>query len=140
MENPKDVQHFLQNHHGAVVSTVNFSGKPEAAFIYYTLDEESNFYFITKNQTRKAKNLEINKSVAIVISDEELMQTLQMEGTASLVEDSKLTIHIMNTWLERNITNKENWPPPLFKLNKGSLLIFKVKIDWTHLSDFRWAH
>lgn len=137
MDDLQKTQDFLKAHQGAVISTVSPEGKPQASFVYYVLDKDLNFYFITKNKTRKAENLMKNTSVAIVVNNESKMETLQMEGTVQLVDDAKLNFDIVNLWLEKNVTIKEGWPP-LFKMDKGSIIVFKVNLNWTKYSDFNW--
>jgi general stress protein 26 len=60
---------FLQSHTVAILSTVSPDNLPDAAVIYTLVDEQFNFFFITKSATTKAKNLENNKNAALTLGD-----------------------------------------------------------------------
>lgn len=77
---------FLWSHHTAVLATIKKGNKAHATTIYYLIDEHFNFYFITKDETLKFKNIEDNNSVALAISDEHELQTVQVEGTAEEIK------------------------------------------------------
>ena len=62
---------FLKEKQLAVVSTVSAEGKPESATVLYFIDDDFNFYFITRRNTRKFGNLQsTNNNVAIVVGTE----------------------------------------------------------------------
>src|SRR3989344_3534674 len=74
----------MQKSRLGVVSTVNQENKPESAFVYYTFDENLNIYFVTRDASRKYKNIFDNKNVAFITATENPPQTLQLEGLASV--------------------------------------------------------
>ena len=43
----KDIYLFLKQNKSAVISTVNLENMPEGAEIYYGIDKDFNFYFVT---------------------------------------------------------------------------------------------
>ena len=51
---------FLKDHKSAVVATASRSGEPEAATLFYAIDNDFTFNFITDKESRKYKNLKEN--------------------------------------------------------------------------------
>src|SRR5688572_25007525 len=80
---------FLRDRSIAVISTVSESGQPMAATIYFTSDENFNFFFMTKNFSRKYKNLETNPLVALVVGAENEPVTVQIQGKAEKITDAE---------------------------------------------------
>ncbi len=120
---------FLNEKEVAVISTISENNEPTAATILFSIDDDFNFYFITRRQTRKFKNLQINKSVAIVVGTELEPGTIQMQGEAQLLEGNEA-----ENFFKEISENKKD----LLKLYYGPYLlvpgldfaIFKVKINW----------
>lgn len=76
------INDFLKNHNTAVISTVNSKGTPDGATIYYTSKKNFEIYFVTPNNSQKAKNIKFNKEVVLTISDEDQKATMQLRGKA----------------------------------------------------------
>ena len=84
----------MQKSRLGVVSTVNQENKPESAFVYYTFDENLNIYFVTRDASRKYKNIFDNKNVAFITATENPPQTLQLEGLASVESSTDEQKHL----------------------------------------------
>ena len=78
---------FLQSNTMAAVSTASRGGQPELAFVYYITDEDLNFFFITRRDSQKFRNLSENWRLAAAVVDEDEMKTVQMAGTVEEVID-----------------------------------------------------
>ncbi|MCW2763413.1 MAG: hypothetical protein JWR85_3614 [Marmoricola sp.] len=51
-EHPHQKVHaFLRQHHMGVLSTVSSDGEPWGAAIYFIVDEDFTFYFVTRAET-----------------------------------------------------------------------------------------
>ena len=75
----QEILKFLKEKELAVVSTVSAASKPESATVIYFIDDELNFYFVTRRNTRKFENLQLNNNVAIVVGTELMPVTVQIE-------------------------------------------------------------
>lgn len=106
---------FLSTHRAATLATVTIKTKPDAATVFYIVDEELTIFFMTRIESRKFRNLEKQHVVSMVITDEKTMETIQLTGTAerieNLVEESGALTRL---WIAdyRN----PNWPGPAVKL------------------------
>ncbi|CAN5134304.1 hypothetical protein BH11PAT1_BH11PAT1_6600 [soil metagenome] len=134
----KEVYVYLKSLAIAVLSTVSSEGNPHAAVIYFISDEDLNFYFLTKSDTRKAKNLTSHSEAALTIVDPNSPRTIQVTGPVSEIEEPQMYINIMDKISEENAKgNNFFWPPPLSKLDSdGDLVLYKLTPNWLRYADF----
>lgn len=119
------VVEFLKNNATAVVSTC-VKNQPEAATVFYVIDDELNLYFVTRRSSRKFKNLSSNNKVAVVVgTDAQNPTTVQMEGEASYSVNLPAIAKLFKVvWKEKKLNN------PLLYLKGLDFSIFKVKPKW----------
>ena len=123
----KKAKDFLIQNKLCVISTVSLTGKPESAVCIYMSNENFDFYFVTRQQTRKFENLKNNKNVAIVVGTVAAPETIQIEGEVELVSGKKN--EFIETLVGRADLEELYYGP--FLLTKGAnFAIFKVKIKW----------
>jgi general stress protein 26 len=125
-----DVYWFLLSNRAASLATVSPQAVPHAATIYFIVDEKFNFYFSTHAQGRKFENLATNPKVAMTISNEKTVSTVQLTGMASRVEDYLEEQQILFELLRSRYKEDPNWqPPPLKMFERGEtnqIAIIKV--------------
>jgi len=124
----KEALSFAQKGKLAVISTVTPNGVPESATILYSIDKDFNFFFITRNDSRKAQNLTTNKNVSIVIGTELSPSTLQMSGTAdSLSADGQ------KEFIDKLASNEDLsalYYGPFLNIMGVNFTLYKVTINW----------
>lgn len=128
---------FLQNHHLAGLATVSPAGQPHATAIYYFVDQDLNFRFITKNTTRKCGFLRHDGRVGLEIVDEPARQTVQVEGLAKEVEDPFEFGRMVDDFQVELRKNPEVWADLPISHVKDGYCIFTVRPSWVCWSDFR---
>lgn len=120
---------FLKNKEIAVISTLSENNEPTTATILFSVDDDFNFYFITRRQTRKFKNLQKNKGVAIVVGTELEPGTIQMQGEAQLLEGNETEKFFGE--MSKNKKDLLNlYSGPFLSISGIDFAIFKVKINW----------
>ena len=94
------VKQFLAEFDDCVIATVSADGKPEAATVGFSCDENIRIVICTNINTRKAVNMRDNHSVALVVGFEGSC-TVQYEGIARRFgEDEDQGYYIITpTWL-----------------------------------------
>lgn len=135
---PDNVTEFLKGNRLAVVATVSQQNTPEAALLYYGLDEEFHIYCCTYKKSRKFLNIESNNKIALVIGQEVNALTLQLEGSARIITDKVEKAEAMETYAKK-ATENENliYFPPLLALTKDSSMEFlQITIEWFKFSTF----
>ncbi|MDE1919327.1 MAG: pyridoxamine 5'-phosphate oxidase family protein [Patescibacteria group bacterium] len=130
---------FLHAHRTGVIASVTKDGKPHAATIYYYAADDFSIYFITKVNTKKYQLYKDNSQVAFVASDEQVPQTVQVEGTVEEVpyenQDMK-TIANLTEIMAGNST----FTAPLTKLDAAKVVLMKITPTWLRFADFAFGH
>lgn len=127
---------FLRRQCVATLATVSPDGQPQAATIYYVVDHRLTFYFLTKDSTRKYKNIMATPRVALVVSDPTTLTTVQAEGIATEVIDAAERDKVFVLLKESNVSAAA-WPPPISKLG-GGVHVMQITPRWLRWGDFRW--
>ena len=87
------VKQFLAEFDDCVIATVSADGKPEAATVGFSCDENMRIVICTNINTRKAVNMRDNHSVALVVGFEGSC-TVQYEGIARKTSVKELGLRL----------------------------------------------
>jgi len=121
----------------ATLSTVNTEGIPHGAVIYLCADESDRIvYFLTKQDTRKYKNLIEHDQVSLTIVNPTENSTLQAEGRAKEVRDA-LTIDTAMKKFNKIHSSAHDWLPPISKLRAGAYVLIAVTLTNARLAQFK---
>jgi general stress protein 26 len=133
------IRDFLSHESLAVVSSVSEEGKPHAATIFFSVNNEFQLFFSTRRDSQKYKNIAANPAVSVVVSNLELMVTVQIEGTATEVTDATELQQFMDTMLKISMerSQMERWMAPVHLLKNGDFVVMKVSPQWMRVGDFR---
>ena len=125
---------FLKAHNVAVLSTIEPDGTPHAAVITTMTDDNFNFFFITKADTTKAKNIEQNKNAALTFVDVNILTTVQVKGLVHNLENAP---DYADTFLKVSEVVSKYISPPLAQLkNPGEFVLYKLEPTWLRFGDF----
>jgi uncharacterized pyridoxamine 5'-phosphate oxidase family protein len=131
------VHDFLKKHHMAVLSTVSLDGKPWGSAVNFVIDEELNFFFMTRGGTLKYKNIENNPNVAITVADEESQQTVQAQGEISKVAVKDIIDVVFKKLAKIKPHNDYGWIPPVIKVHKGDYMVLMFTPSKLQYADFK---
>lgn len=124
----------LQKSRLGVVSTVSSENKPESAFVYFAFDGDLNIYFATKDTSRKFKNITKNENVSFAIVTENPPQTLQLEGVASVHDDTEDQKHLFQELI--GLASSKHFAAPILQQNTGGLEFMKISPNWVRFGNF----
>jgi len=127
---------FLKANHIGILATADKTGTPQAAAMYYALDDELNIYFITKKGTAKGRNLEQNPLVAFTVYEAASQSTLQVSGTAQQLDDVSAFQRIFKTILVASRITSDSPVPPVTRLNSGEYVAYKIKPQTMRLAQY----
>ena len=96
--------------------------------VLFYLDNDFNFFFITRTDSRKAGNLSTNKNVSVVIGTELGVSTLQMSGIANSVSGAGQKEFIEN--LSKDTDLSALFYGPFLNISGINFTLYKVKINW----------
>ncbi len=123
----EDALKFLRENTTAVIAT-SFNDQPRASTVYYWVDDEFNFYFITKKNTSKYINIEMNPQAAVVVGTGPEHITVQAHGSAELISDEQDILEVIE--ILTTIRAREHikiWPiEEIEKFKDRSKLVFKI--------------
>ena len=118
---------FLRQHVSAVLATSSPDGEPQAATLYYDVDDDFNFYFVSSKETLKVKNLLVNKRASFVVGFGPRVCTIQGQGDAEIIDD--VDFRLFGKIVEK-INLYEIDQLPLTQVSKGGFVTIKLKPRW----------
>jgi len=131
------VHAFLKHHPMGVLSTLSVDGSPWGSAIYYVSDENFNFYFVTRAETFKYKNIEKNSHVALTIADNESQTTVQVAGTISPIPVEDYMEIVFGKLTKVRPKDDNNWAPPLAKIRKGNYMPLCITPSKLQYADYK---
>ena len=119
---------FLRESITAVVATSTTDGNPHAAVIYFYVDDDFNFYFLTAHNTRKYENLMQNPKISLTVGFGPPYITIQGRGKAELLENNSDEESAAIVKIDKRLYSKDyRWP--LFEISRfknEKLYVFKI--------------
>jgi general stress protein 26 len=138
-EHPHQKVHtFLRHHPMGILSTVSEDGKPWGAAIYYVVDEDFNFYFVTRAGTHKYQNLESHPFVALTVADSGSQTTVQLSGKVEKLPVKDYMDIVFDKLTKIKPADDHSWTPPLAKIHEGNYMPLKLTPD--HLQYANYGH
>ncbi len=132
------VSNYLSSHPYLNLATVSADGTPIAHTVGF-VSEDADVYFMTDKNTRKAKNITSNPSVAYTVDEDQLdisrIQGIQMRGKASLVTDSTVIDKVSALLAEKYPFMKEMPVNPdyvLFRIDPVEALFIDNTVGFGH--------
>lgn len=134
-ENPK-IRDFLNRNHLGILATSTLNGEPHAATIYFLTDEDFNFYFLSKEETTKSRNLEQNPHAALAVYEAEMQTTLQITGLATKIDDPTRVQEIFTGVLEIAKDTSMSSIPPISQVNAGGYVAYHLRPKVLRLAEY----
>lgn len=137
-ESRKHLLEFLKNNNVGVLATASNMGKPHAATVYVTFDQDLNIYFVSRKGTQKSQNIHSNNQAALAIYNASSQTTLQAEGTAIEVnEPTKIQWVFSDIWRVATQTSPNNPPPQTQLIGAGDYAVYKLSAPSLRLATFK---
>ncbi|HSX32614.1 MAG TPA: pyridoxamine 5'-phosphate oxidase family protein [Candidatus Saccharimonadales bacterium] len=127
---------FLKNHKFAVLSTATEDAKPWGAAVYYAVDKELNFYFLTHTGSKKYRNLQEQPNAAVTVVDDNAQTTVQAAGTITTIDMGQEHDDAFRTLVGIHPPGQYAWVPPVSKLHNGDSVLLKLTPDHLQMSVF----
>lgn len=130
------IRDFLESNPVAALATADVHGIPYASTIYFVVDKDFNFFFVTKQETQKYKNLTDNKHAALTIHDTENQTTVQVTGSVKLINDINRFMDIYDQILTISSGVSSSDRPPVSKLFAGDYVLFCLVPNSVRLAEY----
>jgi general stress protein 26 len=121
----------------AILSTVDETGKPHASVIHFEVDKDENFYFLSKSETKKIKNISNNPAVALTIHHSHSLKVLYIKGTAEVVADKELSRAVYQRVAKVNTYREGDKLAPVTKISAGEYIVIKIIPESSQYFDYR---
>ena len=116
-----------------ILSTVSSDGTPWGSAVYFVVDNDFKFYFVTRTGTLKFENVEANPKAALTIADSASQVTVQLTGTVSRVPVKEYFDVIFDKLGDIRPEGDNSWSPPIAKVHEGNympLCLTPVKLQY----------
>ncbi|MDQ5885739.1 MAG: Pyridoxamine 5-phosphate oxidase family protein [Patescibacteria group bacterium] len=123
----KRIFDFLSSHYTGVLSTVDLDKEPYVSVLYYSVDEQFNITFTTKQGTKKAANLRNNCNAMFLVYDEKTQTTVQARVKAEDLSGSPEQTEIFRHTIEASMSTSDGGIPPISKLAAGDYTAFRLR-------------
>lgn len=133
----QEVLNFLHEHPMAVLSTISKNNRPWGAAIYYFADSNFNFYFLTKSETSKSKNINSTLYAALTVADPSSETTVQTAGIVIPVIAKKTVDYALKNLAAQQSHGDYSRTPPIIKLHKGEWKVFKLIPTYLQYADYK---
>lgn len=131
------VARFLSNHNIGTLATADAKARPHAATIYFTVDDRLEFYFVTKEDTAKHRNLQENPWASLAVYEADSQTTMQASGpTVQLAEDDKRLKNIFNEIVGAAESTSESGVPPISQMPAGKYVVYQLQPETVRLAQF----
>lgn len=136
----KEAYDFIMANRAASLATVSEGNLPHVAIVYCITKEDLSLYFMTRVEARKFANIVYQPIVAMSITDEKHLQTIQLTGTAERVDNLSQELAIWHELMLFRLPNKDQKPVPSIQLfesgSTNELAIIKVTPAEMTFADF----
>lgn len=128
---------FLKSHDIAALATIR-EGNAHATTIFYYVEDDLKFYFLTRDETFKFANLKKDARIGLVITDPTTLQTVQVEGIA---READYTREAAGTMEKYSLTLQKNghlWEKiPLNHMPSTGYYVFvQINPTWIRWTDY----
>jgi general stress protein 26 len=132
IDTQKNFLKFLKSKNIAAISTVSPDNQPMSATIYYIIDDDFTFYFMSKD-THKTRNIQTNNKVALLISRENAPISAQIHGIADQIQGNSHFDMKRDELIQSLLHNP--FSPPIFEVKGDDIFIYKITPTWMRWLD-----
>lgn len=137
MADKETVRQFLKTNPFGVISTVSDKREPWGSSIFFAVDKELNFYFITRADTQKYKNVEKTNRASITVTDIKSQITVQASGDVHKVPAKDLMDVLTNKIKYTKSFGNTKWAPPIVKIHGGDYMVLKFQTTFLQYANFK---
>lgn len=128
------VLQFIREKRVGVVATES-GHVPHGATVFFLVEDDFTLFFVTTGGTKKIRDIRKNPRVAVVFGAEDSPDTVQIEGTATILEGAE-SLPIITKVTEIASSMRYHWPP-IARLSSDHLVAVKVVPEWMRWLDLR---
>lgn len=110
--------------------------KPLVSTLLFSVDDDFNFTFVTKENTRKMRAIQSNPSISLAVWDADTMLVEASGEATRLTSESNLDEALEQ--IASSAAARNNFWPPILQYGKGEhYAVFSIKVNWMRVLDLR---
>jgi nitroimidazol reductase NimA-like FMN-containing flavoprotein (pyridoxamine 5'-phosphate oxidase superfamily) len=126
---------LIQQETTAVLSTVDQRGNVHGAVIHYVYLNDM-FYFVTKSETAKSKNIFLHGQVALTIHPHQSLKTVQISGIAEQESEPTICTQVYQSIASPKKYKEGEHFPPVVNMTDGGTVIIRISPMNVRYRDF----
>lgn len=124
---------FVRSHPDGVIATVSPDGDPQASVVYFSIDDDMNLSFTTKDKTRKAQNIRQHPRVSVAIYEADSQTVVKLAGTAREMADQAEVNATFRQTVDAADQTATDTVPPIARHSAGDYTAFTIKPDFIQM-------
>ena len=136
-ENEK-VLEYLAKQRVIALSTSDENGVLHSAVVYVYGKTTKNWYVVSKQDTKKVRNLKANPRFSSVAYDRHDNSTLQARGLVRIEGDPDVVGETMAAMAKIYGTEKD-YLPPIAKISAGEYVVLRLEVEWLRFTAYGGA-
>lgn len=138
MTTDEKILEYLAKQKVIVLGTSDEHGILHSAAVYVYARQPKQWFVMSKNDTKKARNLAGNKRFSAVAYERHDNSTIQARGVASKEDDSDVIGEVMGA-MAKIYGSERDYLPPNAKIQAGDYVIIRLEIEWLRFARFGGA-
>lgn len=138
MNNNEKILQYLSRQRVVALATSDSNGVLHSAAVYIYAKEPKVWFVVSKQDTKKARNLTKQPRFSAVTYDRQDNSTLQARGVATNEEDPDVIGDVMSAMAKIYGTGHD-WLPPIAKIRAGEYVVVRLDIEWLRFAHFGGA-
>jgi len=131
-----EIVEYIENNPVAVLGTVGKDHTLYGAAVYICALAADKYYFLTKEETQKIKNIRENHQVSVTIVNPAEDSILQAHGRANIIEDSAV-IDLITSKIATIYAHGAEPVPPIAKIQAGDYRIVGIEAKEVRLTKYK---
>ncbi|MBI3494475.1 pyridoxamine 5'-phosphate oxidase family protein [Candidatus Saccharibacteria bacterium] len=138
MTNEEKILEYLAKQRVIALSTSDQDGVLHSAVVYVYGKAVKNWYVVSKQDTKKVRNLKAHPRFSAVAYDRHDNSTLQARGLVRVEEDQDIIGEAMAAMAKIYGTEKD-YLPPIAKISAGEYVVLRLEVEWLRFAAYGGA-
>lgn len=123
----KETLNFLRQEPLGTIATTDKRGVVKLSAVYFFVNNDFSFHFVTKTNTKKYKHLISGSKITLLACSEARLMSVEITGRPRVVHDSLEIVKV----IEKFHTLAENqpvkyWMPPIAQISAGNYIVIET--------------
>lgn len=128
---------FMNQHDLGTLSTVDYYGNAHGASVHYLVSPNQEIHIISRTSSKKVQNIFTHRQVALTITDESTLQSLQLRCEAEVESDQYVKSKALSILTRPRPYGEKMQSPPVTAIHSGEYIVLRLHPYSAKLSTFK---